>query len=89
MTFRDYVDTYYWPTTVHLEVSTRAAYRYYLDRHFLPAFGAWQMRLINPSSVQAWVNDVSAGKLAPRSVVNYHALLHKIFARAVIDRVVQ
>jgi hypothetical protein len=33
-------------------------------------------------------NDVSAGKLAPRSVVKYHALLHKICARALIDRVV-
>jgi hypothetical protein len=64
MTFRDYVDTYYWPTTVHLEVSTRAAYRYYLDRHFLPTFGDVQMRLISPSSVQAWINDVSQGKLA-------------------------
>ena len=87
MTFRDYVDTHYWPTTVHLEVSTRAAYHYYLDKHFLPAFGHRQMRLISPSLVQAWVNKVT-GKLAPRSVVKYHALLHKIFARAVIDRVV-
>jgi integrase len=88
MTFRDYVDTYYWPTTAHLEVSTRAAYRYYLDKHFLPTFGHRQMRLINPSLVQSWVNDVSAGKLAARSVVKYHALLHKILARALIDRVV-
>lgn len=88
MTFREYVDSYYWPTTVHLEVSTRAAYRYYLDKHFLPTFGHRQMRLINPSLVQSWVNDVSARQLAPRSVVKYHALLHKIFARALIDRVV-
>jgi integrase len=69
-------------------VSTRAAYGYYLDKHFLPTFGHRQMRLINPSLVQSWVNDVAAGKLAPRSVVKYHALLHKIFARALIDRVV-
>src|SRR5947209_11072788 len=88
MTFRDYVDPSSWPTTAHLEVSTRAAYRYYLAKHFLPTFGHRQMRLINPSLVQSWVNDVSAGKLAPRSVVKYHALLHKIFARALIDRVV-
>ena len=44
MTFRSYVETYYWPTTVHLEVSTRSAYRYYIDRHFLPTFGDLQMR---------------------------------------------
>lgn len=88
MTFRAYLDTHYWPTTAHLEVSTRAAYRYYLDKHFLPAFGDLTMRRISPSLVQAWVNQVSAGQLSARSVVKYHALLHKIFTRAVIDRVV-
>ena len=40
MTFREYVDGYYWPTTAHLEVSTRAAYRYYLDRRFLRPLSA-------------------------------------------------
>src|SRR4051795_13206638 len=30
-TFADYVERTYWPTTAHLEVSTRAAYRYNLD----------------------------------------------------------
>ena len=87
MTFRQYVDTYYWPTTQHLEVSTRSGYRYYLDKHFLPYFGAMPMRTITPSLVQSWVNEVSAGKLAARSVVKYHAVLHKIFSRAVIDRI--
>ena len=38
--------------------------------------------------IQAWVNDVTTGGLSPRSVVKYHALLHKIFARAVIDRAI-
>ncbi len=38
--------------------------------------------------IQTWVNDVTAGGLSPRSVVKYHALLHKIFARAVIDRAI-
>lgn len=88
MTFQTYVDEHYWPTTMHLEVSTRAAYRTYVDKHFLPAFGQVRMRQISPSSVQAWVNQASGGSLSARSVVKYHALLHKIFARAVIDRVV-
>ena len=56
MTFRQYVDTYYWPTTQHLEVSTRAGYRYYLDKHFLPYFGDVAMSRITPSLVQGWVN---------------------------------
>src|SRR5687768_13730909 len=34
MTFKKFVDEHYWPTTAHLEVSTRAAYRNYLDKHF-------------------------------------------------------
>src|SRR5205823_6774163 len=88
MTFTSYVEDCYWPTTMHLEVSTRAAYRYYLDKHFLPTFGQVRMRQISPSAVQAWVNQASGSALSARSVVKYHALLHKIFARAVIDRVV-
>ena len=87
-TFADYVETNYWPTTAHLEVSTRAAYRYYLDKHFLPRFGEISMRRIGPPMIQAWVNE-AAGGLSARSVVKYHALLHKIFSRAVTDRVVQ
>jgi integrase len=86
--FADYVEQYYWPTAAHLEVSTRAAYRYYLDKHFLPRFGTLGMRRISPSAVQSWVNDAVQGGLSARSVVKYHALLHKIFARAVIDRVI-
>jgi hypothetical protein len=44
ITFKSYVEDNYWPTAAHLEVSTRAAYRYYLDKHFLPRFGDLPMR---------------------------------------------
>ena len=87
-TFADYVATHYWPTTQHLEVSTRTAYRYYLDKHFLPRFGKLPMRRISPTMVQSWVNDATHDGLSARSAVKYHALLHKIFARAVVDRVI-
>ena len=87
-TFADYVAISYWPTTAHLEISTRTAYGYYLDKHFLPRFGTVSLRRISPAMIQTWVNDVTAGGLSPRSVVKYHALLHKIFARAVIDRAI-
>jgi len=87
-TFADYVAISYWPTTAHLEISTRTAYDYYLDKHFLPRFGTVSLRRISPAMIQTWVNDVTAGGLSPRSVVKYHALLHKIFARAVIDRAI-
>jgi hypothetical protein len=87
-TFADYVSTYYWPTTEYLEVSTRTAYRYYLDMHFIPRFGKLPMRRISPAMIQAWVNDATRDGLSARSAVKYHALLHKIFARAVVDRVI-
>ncbi|MFL6241136.1 MAG: tyrosine-type recombinase/integrase [Actinomycetes bacterium] len=88
LSFTDYVEQHYWATTAHLEVSTRAAYRYYLDKHFLPRFGELSMRRIGPPLIQSWVNDASTNGLSARSVVKYHALLHKIFSRAVIDRVI-
>jgi Phage integrase, N-terminal SAM-like domain len=85
MTFAEYVTSRYWPTTGYLEVSTRAGYSYYLDKHFLPRFGAMPMRRITPAVIQSWVNDATAGSLSARSAVNYHTLLHRIFTRAVID----
>ncbi len=87
MTFREYVDGYYWKTAKRLEPTTRAAYRSNLDKHFLPALGAMPMRRILPSVVQAWVND-TADALAPRSMAKYHTFLHSIFERAVIDQVI-
>lgn len=87
MTFREYVEGYYWPAARHLEPTTRAAYRSNLDRHFLPAFGSMTMRRILPSVVQTWVNEAT-GELTPRSVGKYHTFLHSVFKRAVIDQVV-
>ena len=88
LSFASYVEQHYWPTTAHLEVSTRSAYRCYLDKHFLPRFGEVSIRRIGPPMVQDWVNGAVRAGLSPRSVVKYHALLHKIFARAVVDQVV-
>lgn len=86
VTFTDYVQHAWWPSR-HLEVSTRAAYRSYLDKHLLPFFGATPIGRITPTMVQAWVTAAVEGELSPRSVRKYHTLLHGIFARAVRDRV--
>jgi integrase len=88
MTFTKFVDDHYWPTAKHLEVSTKAAYRCYLNKHFLPTFGSMPMRRVSATSVQSWVNDAVVAGLSARTVVKYHALLHKIFARAVVERIV-
>jgi hypothetical protein len=68
ITFRDYVEQHWWPSR-HLEVSTKASYRCYLDKHFLP-FGEMPMRTILPSAVQAWVTRAATSGLSARSVVN-------------------
>lgn len=56
------------------------------------------MNKIVASTVQAWVNAVSAEvenydgsrkpQLSPRSVRKYHMFLHAIFERAIIDQVI-
>ena len=66
VSFRDYVEGSWWPSR-HLEVSTRAAYRSYLDCHFLPYFGHRAMSAITPSTVQAWVTQARQPDIARRS----------------------
>jgi integrase len=46
------------------------------------------MRRMTPVMVQAWINDAARTKLSNRTVVKQHALLRKIFNRAIVDRVV-
>ena len=88
MSFKDYIESHYWPTTVHLELTTRQGYRSTLDHHHLPRFGAMQMRRITAPVIQAWVNEAAQTALSPRSIVKQHALLHRVFNRAIVDRVV-
>lgn len=98
LTFAAYVEKFYWPAAQHLEPTTLAAYRSNLDSHFLPHFGRVRMIKIVASTVQAWVNEVSAEvedfdgsrkpQLRPRSVRKYHMFLHAIFERAIIDQVI-
>jgi integrase len=98
LTFSAYVEKYYWPAAQHLEPTTLAGYRSNLDSHFIPYLGRMRMNKIVASTVQAWVNGVSAevedydgsrkAQLSPRSVRKYHTFLHAIFERAIIDQVI-
>ena len=76
-----------WLPSRHVEVSTMAGYRSYLDKHFLPYFGDRKMAAILPSTVQDSVTQASAAGLSPSSVRKYHVMLHSVFKRAVRDRV--
>ncbi len=80
ITFRDYVETVWLPSR-HVEVSTMAGYRSYLDKHFLPFFGRRAMADILPSTVQDWVTAAAASGLSPTSVAKYHVMLHSVFKR--------
>ena len=80
ITFRRYVEEQWWPSR-HLELHSKAAYRSYLDRHFLPFFGDMPMQAILPSTVQAWVTQAVASGLSPRSVGKYHVMLHSVRPR--------
>lgn len=87
ITFEAYVENSWLPSK-HLEATTRAAYRSYLDRHFLPFFGNRAMARILPSLVQEWVTKAATEGLSPRSVRKYHIMLHSIFERAVRDQLI-
>ena len=63
-TFTHYVETAWFPSR-HVEISTRAAYRSYLDRHLLPFFGDMPLGRILPSTVQSWVTFAVEGGLSP------------------------
>jgi len=87
VTFAEYVTTVWLPSK-HVETTTLAAYRSYLDKHFLPVFGRRPMGKILPSEVQRWVTTATENGLSAASVGKYHTMLSSVFERALVDRVV-
>jgi integrase len=87
VTFAEYVETVWLPSK-HVETSTLAAYRSYLDKHFIPTFGKRPMGKILPSEIQRWVTTATENGLSAASVRKYHTMLHSVFERAQRDRVV-
>jgi len=87
VTFADYVETVWLPSK-HVEASTLAAYRSYLDKHFIPVFGRRPMGKILPSEVQRWVTTATTDGLSAASVRKYHTMLASVFERALRDRVI-
>ena len=87
VTFADYVETVWLPSK-QVETSTLAAYRSYLDKHFIPTFGRRPMGKILPSEIQRWVTTALEEGLSAASVRKYHTMLGSVFERAHRDRVV-
>lgn len=87
VTFRAFAREVWWPS-LHLEPTTKAAYKSNRETHFQPFFGDTRMANILPSHVQGWVDKALEAGLTPRSVVKHHEVLHGIFHQAVRDRVI-
>ena len=87
VTFAEYVETVWLPSK-HVETSTLAVYRSYLDKHFIPTFGRRPMGKILPSEIQRWVTTATEHGLSAASVRKYHTMLHSVFERAQRDRVI-
>jgi len=87
LTFAEYVETVWLPSK-HVETSTLAAYRSYLDKHFIPTFGRRSMGKILPTEIQRWVTTALEQGLSAASVRKYHTMLGSVFERAQRDRVV-
>ena len=83
VTFTEYVETVWLPSK-QVETSTLAAYRSYLDKHFIPVFGRRPMGKILPSEVQRWVTTATDNGLSAASVGKYHTMLSSVFERALV-----
>lgn len=55
-------------------------YRRMYARHIRPTFGERPANLVSPGDVQAWIDGLD---LAPKTVADYHSLLHSMFKWAV------
>jgi integrase len=69
-----------------LRPSTRAKYRYLLDRHILPSLGQVQMAALQPADVRAWWAKLAADK--PTTAAGAYRLLATICNTAVSDELV-
>jgi integrase len=80
--FSDWL-TAWWATTTNLRPSTRARDEMALRLYALPRFGDMPLAAIRQLEVRAWVADLSAGSLAPATIVKAYQLFGKVMAAAV------
>jgi len=84
-TFRRYV-TEEWLLPHHvMEVTTREAYTYQLNKHIMPWFGPMHMNEIMPSTVREWVTNLQATGVSPATIQKVRFILSAIFTTALND----
>jgi len=83
--FSEVVDA--WRSTwIDLEPKTKAGYESILNHHLLPAFGKRKLSAITTEKVQAYVNRLSTGGLAPSTVRSVYSVLRSALNAGVRQR---
>jgi len=83
-TFRRYVTEEWLPNHV-IEVTTREAYTYQLNKHIMPWFGPMRMNEIMAATVREWVTSLQAKKVSPATIQKVRFILSAIFTAALND----
>jgi integrase len=83
-TFRRYVSEEWLPHHV-IEITTREAYTYQLNKHIMPWFGPMRMNEIMPSHVRQWVTHLQAQGVTPATIQKVRFILSAIFTSALND----
>jgi integrase len=83
-TFNRYVTEEWLPHHV-MEVTTREAYTYQINKHILPWFGPMKMNEIMAANVREWVTDLQAKNVSAASVQKLRFILSAIFTTALDD----
>lgn len=73
----------WYATTTNLRPSTRASYRYALDRLILPGLGAAQLGNIDALAVRRWLASLHSTDLSPATVAKGYRVLSQAIAAAV------
>ena len=83
-TFRRDVTEEWLPHHV-IEITTREAYTYQLNKHIMPWFGPMRMNEIMPSHVREWVTHLQAKGVSPATIQKVRFILSAIFTAALND----
>ena len=84
ITVREYGDTKYLPSLLHLRPNSADTYASHLRTHVYPALGGRRIGTVTRSDVQSFVTAVSA-KLAPSTTETVYAVLRAMMQTAVDD----
>lgn len=83
---RRYVEEEWFPNH-QIELTTRQNYRYVLDKHILPVFGAYKMIAILPTDIRAWLTSLKDTGVKPATIKYCLSVLSAVFTTAFNDQI--